>query len=87
MKKKKKTILLAICLIAGFILLRQQYAIYKLKVEYRKYNEQLSKLKYINSQLNEDLKETKREDYIEKMARDKLGLIKPGEILFKAKQK
>jgi cell division protein FtsB len=87
MKRKKSLILLGIAALFVVILIRQQITITGLNKQYKQYNEQMSKLKYVNSQLNEELDQTKRIDYIERMAREKLGLVKPGEILFKDKNK
>lgn len=67
--------------------MRQQITIYKLNKEYRNYEQQLDKLNVRKSDLNEKYKLTQRPDYVEKLAREKLGLIKPGEILFVDKSK
>ncbi len=87
MKRKKSLFLLGIAVVFAIILIKQQVTIARLNKQYRQYNEQMSKLKYVNTQLDEELKQTKRNDYIEKMAREKLGLVKPGEILFKDRNK
>lgn len=87
MKRKRSLILLGIAALFVVILIKQQVTITGLNKQYKQYNEQMSKLKYVNSQLNEELDQTKRTDYIERMAREKLGLVKPGEILFKDKNK
>lgn len=87
MKRKKSLFLLGMAVVFAIILIKQQVTIARLNKQYRQYNEQMSKLKYVNTQLNEELKQTKRNDYIEKMAREKLGLVKPGEILFKDRNK
>jgi cell division protein FtsL len=80
--KKKKLLFWSIIIIAfGTLFIRQQVTIYKLKNEYQGYNEQLKKLQAQNTELNQQLKLTQRDDYIEKLAREKLGLIKPGEVL------
>lgn len=87
MKKKRIVLILGVVAIFSVILIKQQITIAKLAKQYKQYNEQLSKLKYINSELSEDLKKTEKSEYIEQMAREKFGLIKPGEILFKDKNK
>ncbi|MFZ2679356.1 FtsB family cell division protein, partial [Clostridium sp.] len=51
------------------------------------YNEVLNKVKTQNLELKEELKISERADYIERLARQKLRLIKPGEILFIDKNK
>ena len=87
-KKKKKLIFyFLIACFFGAIFLRQQITIYKLNNEYKSYSEQMDKLTMRKTELNEKYKLTQREDYVEKLAREKLGLIRPGEILFIDKSK
>jgi cell division protein FtsB len=88
-KKRKKRLIfyLVICCFFGAIFVRQQFTIYKLNSEYKNYEAQLDKLNTRKAELNEKYKLTQREDYVEKLAREKLGLIKPGEILFIDKNK
>ena len=87
MKKKKRILWYIIFFIFGSIFLRQSIIIYRLNKQYKQYNEQLEKTKLINAQLKDKLNEVKSEDYVEKLAREKLGLVKPGEILFIDKNK
>ncbi|SKA95438.1 Septum formation initiator [Caloramator quimbayensis] len=87
MKKSELVILLCIILFFGAIFVKQQLILNKLNKEYKQYNDQLSKIKMQNEQLNEQFNIMQREDYIEKLARDKLRLIKPGETLFIDKNK
>lgn len=82
-KVKKKLLMWSIvAILFGSIFVRQQIIISRLNKEYRQNQESLSKLKTQNQQLNEQLKLTERKDYMEKLAREKLMLVKPGEILF-----
>lgn len=90
MKKKRKKkwfmkIVVAIFFIA--ILIRQQVVIVRLNNEQKEFEEALNKAKLQNMQLKEELKISQRADYIEQLARQKLRLIKPGEILFIDKNK
>jgi cell division protein FtsL len=90
MKKKrniKKIIWGLVFIMFGSIFVKQQIILYRLNKQYKHYNEQLQKVKVINSQLKEQLKEAKRPEHVEKLAREKLGLVKPGEILFIDKNK
>lgn len=89
MKKKNKKLLMwgIIGVLFGSIFVRQQIIISRLNKEYKHNQETLSRLKSQNDQLNEKLKLTERDDYIEKLAREKLMLVKPGEILFIDKNK
>lgn len=71
----------------GSIFIRQQITIEGLHDKHKQYEEQLSHLQEKNAKLTSQLEQTQTDDYIEKMAREKLGLIKPGEILFIDKDK
>jgi len=71
----------------GSIFISQQITIKGLNDKYKQYEEQLSRLQEKNAKLTSQLEQTQTDDYIEKMAREKLGLIKPGEILFIDKDK
>jgi cell division protein FtsB len=86
MKKKKRLLICgALLLFLGVVLVKQQISIYKINRERSVYQEQLSKLKGQEAQLNEQLKEMQGENYADKVARGSFGLIKPGEILIKKK--
>jgi cell division protein FtsB len=87
MKRKRWMFWGTVIIFFGTIFVKQQIAMIKLDREYRHYSDQLAKLQTISAQLSEELKQTQREDYTERLAREKLGLIKPGEILFKDKSK
>lgn len=89
MKKKKKKILLRVLvfLFFGVIMVKQQIIIFRLNKDIKSYNEILNKVKAQNLDLKEELKISERADYIERLARQKLRLIKPGEILFIDKNK
>lgn len=82
MKRRELVIIICILVFFGAIFIKQQIIINRLNREYKQFDDQLSKIKMQNEQLNEQFNIMKREDYIEKLARDKLGLVKPGEILF-----
>jgi cell division protein DivIC len=83
MKKKRAIFWIAIIAIFGVIFIKEQLMLIRLNSERRACEVQLSQIKAINSSLNEQVKLTSRGDYVEKMARQKLGLVKPGEIIFK----
>ncbi|SHF06940.1 MULTISPECIES: FtsB family cell division protein [Caloramator] len=89
MKKKKKKVLLRILvfLFFGLVMVKQQIIIFRLNKDIKAYNEVLNKVKTQNLELKEELKISERADYIERLARQKLRLIKPGEILFIDKNK
>lgn len=64
----------------------------KLVINMRKVNKMESELNNLqqkvqeeikrNEELKEEIERVKSHDYVEKVARDELGLVKPGEILF-----
>lgn len=86
MKKKGIVFWAGVALFFGIIFVKQQFTINELNREYRNYNDQLSKLQVQSSQLNEQLKQSEKESNVEKLAREKLGLAKSGEIIFKVKK-
>ncbi|CDF59095.1 FtsB family cell division protein [Thermobrachium celere] len=89
MKKKRKKQIFRLLIVIFFvaILIKQQIIIVRLNKDIKSCNEALNKVKSQNLQLKEELKISKRIDYIERLARQKLRLIKPGEILFIDKNK
>lgn len=87
MKKKKILLLLFILGFFGVIFIKQQFMISRIDDEYNKNLNQLSKLKEQNTMLTDQLNRSKDEKFIEDIAREKFGLIKPGEILFVDKEK
>jgi cell division protein FtsB len=86
MKKKKIIFWAVVALFFGVIFIKQQISIIKLSKQYVSYKDQLSKLQFQSSQLNEQLKQSTKENFIERLARGKLGLVKPGEIIFKVRK-
>lgn len=67
---------------ALFVIANQQYSIYKLnkvKAEIQK-NVEASKME--NERLKDLLKNAADEKHLERMAREQLGLIKPGETVY-----
>lgn len=87
MKKKKILLLLFILGFFGVIFIKQQFMISRIDNEYNKNLNQLSKLKEQNTMLTDQLNRSKDDKFIEDIAREKFGLIKPGEILFVDKEK
>ena len=90
-KKQKNRILRLFILVfivyAGYIFTMQQFDIIrfnKIEAEAKKKNQSLVQ---VNNRLNEQLKDTLTMKFTEKMAREKLGLVKPGEIVYINKNK
>lgn len=87
MKKKKIFLFVFILGFFGIIFIKQQFMISRVSNEYNKNQNQLEKLKEQNTILTDQLNQSKNKNFIEDIAREKLGLIKPGEILFVDKSK
>lgn len=83
MKKRgfnlKKVLFIITVVYCCFILITQQIRINKIKKETVSYQSELKLLQVKNQKLQDEVRMSKSEMYIEKLAREKLGLIKPGE--------
>jgi cell division protein FtsB len=56
---------------------------YRMKVQYREVNREISELRKANVQLSQEVHSLKTDAaYMERIARDKLGLARPGEIVY-----
>lgn len=86
MKKRKnkgfRVFCLLACVVFGVLLIKQQSIINRLNGEHETYVKQKENLLLQNGQLKEKIAKTKAEDYKETLAREKLDMIKEGEILF-----
>ncbi len=84
-KKKNKGFkifcLISICCF-GILVVKQQTIINNLNNEHKEHTKQKENLQLRGQQLKEELDRSKSKDYIEVLAREKLGYIKEGEILF-----
>lgn len=87
MKKKKYMFWILLVIFFGIFFFREQYMLGNLKDIRSGYRKQLGQLKIENAELKNERLMTKRKDYIENQARVKLGLVKPGEVLFVDKSK
>jgi cell division protein DivIC len=82
MKKRFNIKSVAIILTAGYvcyILIYQQATMSRQKKELEKYNVELQKKKEENKILQDEVELSKTDKYIEKLAREVLGLVKEGE--------
>jgi cell division protein DivIC len=88
-KRKKKKIMfwLFILLFFGIFFAKEQFMLHQLGDVKKQNQDNLNFVTEQNVQLQNQVKLTKRSDYIENLAREKLGLVKPGEILFIDKDK
>ena len=86
--KKKLPYQMKILLILGVVLLVASYArgfktVFFLKNEITKLEDELYDLRQNNSKLLEELDYAKSDAAVEKLAREKLGLVMPDEILIR----
>jgi len=85
-KKLKKSplflfIIIVIVIFAGLSFYNNYQNINNLENEINKLNQQIELAKEQNHELRNQLEKIEDEEYIERIAREKLGLVKPGEIL------
>lgn len=83
MNKKKfklKNVVVLIMIFYGcYIFVSQQIKIQKIRQEMTIKQSELKELQEKNKKLQDEVKMSKSDIYIEKLARERLGLIKPGE--------
>lgn len=84
MKRKKKFkftnfIVLLVIVYSSYIFVSQQIKISRIKKDISINGNKLEQLKEKNLKLQDEIKMSKSEIYVEKLARERLGLIKPGE--------
>jgi len=81
MKNRKiKNLLLSLLIVyVSYIFINQQKIMHRQKVEFETYTVELEKVQEENKKLQDEVQLSKTDKYIEKLAREKLGLIKEGE--------
>ncbi|HHW58293.1 MAG TPA: septum formation initiator family protein [Clostridia bacterium] len=82
MKKLKKILFIGFIIYVGFTFFQQQIALEKLNNKYRDLKEKEATVLKENKYLNELLKYVNSDNFIENEARQKLGLVKKGEIIY-----
>lgn len=83
---RKKLFLILVIIESLFLLfwgIKNYYTINLSQKEIRKVEEKLEQLKLENQRLKEQMNSLEDPFYLEKMAREKLGLAKKGEIVYK----
>lgn len=75
----KKLIVIAIIAIFAFNYVKQSVTINRIEKEIMDNQNELEDLKSKNNELESDLKKVDTDEYIEKLARERLGMIKDGE--------
>lgn len=76
----KKVIFFLLFIYAGYIFVNQQIIIGNIKKQVIQRQTELENLQEKNQKLQDEVKMSKSDSYIEKLAREKLNLIKEGEI-------
>ncbi len=87
-KNFKKLMLLSVVIISIFMMLsmRSKIELYKkLSIEKDSLQQQLTSLEKEIQTLNKEIALINTEEYMEKMAREKLGYIKSNEVVFRQK--
>lgn len=75
----KKIGLLLVALYVGFTFINQQLIMFRQHRDIDKYTSELQAVQEKNKKLQDEIKLSNDSRYIEKLAREKLGLIKEGE--------
>lgn len=73
------TIIAVIALIVAFNFYQNMTKINKIETKIRKIEDQIAAEKAKNNELEENIENSNNNEYIEEIARKKLGLVKPGE--------
>ncbi|MCF8001456.1 MAG: cell division protein FtsL [Halanaerobiales bacterium] len=82
LKKAMIYLLIIVIIVFAFKLVINMRKVNKMESELNNLQQQVQKEIERNEELKEEIERVKSHDYIEKVARDELGLVKPGEILF-----
>jgi cell division protein FtsB len=82
LKKAMIYLLIIVIIVFAFQLINNMRKVNKMESKLNKLQQQVQKEIDRNEELKEEIERVKGHDYIEKVARDELGLVKPGEILF-----
>lgn len=75
----KKIILLGIAFYVGFVFINQQIIMFRQHRDIEKYTSDFEEAQEKNQKLQDEIKLSKDNKYIEKLARERLGLVKEGE--------
>ncbi|MFN2340697.1 MAG: septum formation initiator family protein [Halanaerobium sp.] len=76
------TIVVVIAIIAAFNFYQNIARMNQLENKIEEIEAQITKAEAENEKLNEQLENSSSNEYIEEVAREKLGLVKPGEKMF-----
>jgi Septum formation initiator len=86
MKNKKFKLRHVICLIVlcciSYTVVKQQIMISSKRKEIQQYSDEYKEIQNQNSILKDEIEFAKTDEYKERMARERMGLIKPGETVY-----
>lgn len=74
--------LLFVCLYTVVVLVKQQVSLTRCNAVSEEYKAKISEAKLENSKLKEELDKADTDEYLERMAREKLGMVKANERVF-----
>jgi len=82
--KPRAIFLISLCFIAYFLymMIGQEKVISKQRNEIAKIDAKIEEQKALNEELNAQKDKVNSDEYVEKVAREKLGLVKPGEKIY-----
>ncbi|WP_206427370.1 FtsB family cell division protein [Clostridium rectalis] len=78
--KFKSLFLIMVVFYIGYIFVNQQFTIKNIKTQINEKNIELQKLQDKNQKLQDEVNMSKDDSYIERLARERLKLVKPNEI-------
>lgn len=78
----KRLLITAFVLYAGITLINQQVTIGKLINVQKEKTQKVESIKLENVKLSKEIESADTDAYKEKMAREQLGLVKPGEVIY-----
>ncbi|MGB9808635.1 MAG: FtsB family cell division protein [Caldanaerobacter sp.] len=82
MKKLRKLLIFGFILYLGVTFLGQQFTLMRLDSKYKELKAKAADVLKENDNLKKTLEEVNSDNFIEKIAREKLGLVKKGEIIY-----
>jgi cell division protein FtsL len=80
--KQGLLILCVLVLWVGFNFARTAYRNYRLRVEIESLQREIAAVELRNKQLEEEIVNWQSPEYVERAAREELGLVKPGETVY-----
>src|SRR5690554_938523 len=82
--KKRATSLLLVVVVLYFTVLfaGQYWRLHQLQSTLSEINQEISQVKATNEQMQKEVERLHSPDYLEQMAREELGMVRPGELLF-----